>query len=217
MRRPVSAWCGALSLLHLCVSACGGSGGDTGSGSQANTGQVTDAWRSYCVAKFTANYDARSFGDPLFTAHAGEEYLMTEYDAVVGHAGLAYLTAVGPYPFDIDVTGDTPAFPLTTNCASASTKSYYAAFTDVTFYATKDLSTKLCAVSAGTALPRDTGTNAGYATTTLSFSGPTTYEVQLNAFSAQCGAPSGFVSVPETQVFGTTTWLVPVMVIIGPQ
>jgi hypothetical protein len=51
----------------------------------------------------------------------------------------------------------------------------------------------------------------------LSFSGPATYEVQLNAFGAQCGAPSGFVSVTETQVFGPTTWLVPVIVIIGPQ
>ena len=177
---------------------------------------MTAAWRSYCVAKFTANDDVvDSFGDPLFTAHAGEQYLMTEYDTAGGRLGLAYLTAAGPYTFDVDMSG--AALPFTTNCASGNVKSYYAAFRDVTFYTTKDLSTKLCDLAAETALPRDTTTSAGYSTTTLSFSGPVTYEVQLNAFSAQCGAASGFISVPATQVLGTTTWLVPVIVIIGPQ
>jgi hypothetical protein len=52
----------------------------------------------------------------------------------------------------------------------------------------------------------------------LSFSGPATYELFLNSFSTQCNsATSGYISVPETQLFGTTTWLVPVISVMGPQ
>lgn len=92
-------------------------------------------------------------------------------------------------------------------------------FTDVSVYASEALSNKLCDIPAGTVLPRDETKmiSSMMAGTDLNFSGPTTYEVTLNALSASCGnAEKGYVSVPSTEVLGTTTWLVPFDTIEGP-
>ena len=40
------------------------------------------------------------FGDPMFTARAGEEYLLSSYNSA--RAELIYLTDVGPETFDVD-------------------------------------------------------------------------------------------------------------------
>jgi hypothetical protein len=218
------AWCRGFALgALLCSSGCGGSdGGGTGAPTGAATGgQITAEWQSYCVATFTREYSVLDpFGDVTFTAHASEAYLMTAYENSFSkdHAGLVYLTPSGPYGVDVDVDSGTRAFPFTTGCVFGSVSQYYAAFTDVSLYDTAQLSTKLCALSAGTVLPLDATSPAGFGATGASFNGPATYQVFLNAFKTQCGgAASGFVSVPETQVLGTTTWLVPIISIIGPR
>jgi hypothetical protein len=61
------------------------------------------------------------------------------------------------------------------------------------------------------------GTGRGFVFTKALPSGEAVYEVILGPFSAQCGdAPSGFVRVPGSQPFHSTTWLVPIIGIIGP-
>jgi hypothetical protein len=67
-------------------------------------------------------------------------------------------------------------------------------------------------------LPRNTTQLAGASAVTLSLSGPQVYDIMLNAFSAACNnATDGYVSVPQTQVLGVTTWLIPIAVILKPR
>ena len=197
------------------LTACSSGGGSTSSG------QVTEAWRTYCVATFTQDYAFKdSFGDELVTARKGEAYLMSDFGESFGKdaAELVYLGQAGPSTLDIEVTLGSRAFPFTTSCAFDDTLPYYAVFGNVSVYQSKELTTKLCDLVAGTVVPRDTTQQAGFSATNLSLDGPTVYEVYLNAFSARCGgAEVGYVSVPQTQLFGVETWLVPILAIIGPK
>ena len=173
------------------------------------------------MATFTRDYAvAGAFDDVLFTAHAGEAYLMAAYGSFFGkdHAELAYLTSVGPTTFYFDVASGSRAFPFTSNCTFDASVDYYAVFANVTVYDTAELSTKLCDLSAGSALHRDTASISGYTISGgFGISGPATFKVELNVFGAQCGgAKSGYIRVPETQVFGSTSWVVPIIAIIGP-
>ena len=181
---------------------------------------MTEEWSDYCVATFTKDYAVQDvFDRSLFTARAGERYLITTYGDgfTTDTASLAYLTDKGPYDFDVAAPTGTQNFPFTTSCTFGATVSYYAVFDDVSVYADEAMTTKLCDLQRGTVLPRDTGTSSGFSAVTLNFSGPNTYDVYLNAFSAQCGnAESGYVSVPSVRVFGSTTWLVPIAAIAGP-
>jgi len=115
---------------------------------------------------------------------------------------------------DADASG---VFPFTSTCAPDSNVSYYAAFTNVTVFSDEALTTKICDLVGGTALPA-VGSSRGYMLAgSGSLNGPATYQIYLNAFSAQCGGnDAGYISVPQTEIFGTHTWLVPVIDIIGP-
>ncbi|HEY3499030.1 MAG TPA: hypothetical protein VGK73_30270 [Polyangiaceae bacterium] len=179
---------------------------------------VGEEWRSYCVATFARDYTVMDvFGDRVFTARSGEEYLLAEYGSAFGNdeASLLYVTQGGPYEFEVT----RPAggeFPFTSNCAVGATTPYYAAFTNVSVYAEEALSTKLCDLPYGSVVPR-ASSSSGYSAVTLDFFGPNTYEVFLNAFGPQCGgADRGYVSVPQVELFGTNTWLVPITAIVGP-
>lgn len=203
--------------VPLACAACGG--GSDGSGGTGG-GAVTDAWLRYCTATFTRDYQViDEFDDPLFRARAGEEYLMMDWGPGFGEARamLAYLSPKGPYDFSITSPEDALDFPFTSNCTYNSGTAYYAVFTDVSVYATEDLSTKLCDLPAGTVVVRDTAQPTYFAATGFNLSGPTVYEVSLNTLAAQCGgAETGSVNVPETRLFGFTTWLVPIRPILGP-
>ena len=209
---------GMVLVLLGAVMGCGGDDGDSDgpSGTGSGSGTVTAPWDAYCVATFTQDTSILDFGDPLFTARAGEAYLMTSYQTFGElRATLAYLTPKGPFDFTLAVPAGMPA-PFTSNCEVDKGKSYQAAFTDVSVYADEALTTKLCDLKAGTVVP-SSGSISGHSTTNIAFGGPITYEVYLNGFSASCGGmEQGYVSVPETQLFGTTTWLVPIIQIIGP-
>jgi hypothetical protein len=129
---------------------------------------------------------------------------------------MVYLWPGGPEEFEV-TAATTADFPFTTACPLNTATSYYAVFENVSVYAEETLSTKLCDLSAGTALPLDRGDSVGYALVTFELFGPNTYEVFLNVFSAQCGgAVSGFVSVPPVESFDSTTWLVPIIAILHP-
>ena len=115
---------------------------------------------------------------------------------------------------ELEVTSSTGAqgFPFTSNCEFGKGVPYYAVFADVSVYSDEAMTTKVCELAAGSVLPVQTGKITGF-----SSSGLNTFELYLNAFSAQCGGgETGYISVPEIEVFGTTTWLVPVVRIIGP-
>ena len=148
-------------------------------------------------------------------AKKGEEYLLSEFgDSFGPSAQLIYLWPGGPEEFTIEVN-TTAEFPFTASCPLNTAQPYYAVFEDVTVYADEALSTKLCDLEAGTALPR-TNALAGYSITTLEFFGPNVYEVYLNAFSAQCGADTGYVNVQPVESFDSTTWLVPIIGVLHP-
>ena len=92
------------------------------------------------------------------------------------------------------------------------------AFTNVTLYGAQDLTTKICDIPAGTSLKRDMTAPAGYSAVGVVLSGPQTYDIMLNVFSPMCGnATDGYLGVPQTQVLGVTTWLVPIDTLLKPQ
>jgi hypothetical protein len=200
------------------TTACGG-GGDGGSdGPRAGERATVSApWSNYCVATLTEDTAITDFGDPVFTARAGDQYLLTSWDDDFGEeqALFAYMTESGPYELELGADAGS-GLAFTSNCSINQGVSYYAVFEDVSVYAAADLAVKICDLRAGTALPQ-TATLAGYSTDEFNLTGPTTYEVYLNAFSASCGgAASGYISVPQVQVFRTHTWLVPIISILGP-
>lgn len=202
------------AILPLLLTGCSGSPATA----QSSNGQVRDPWRDACTATFTRDTVIEtSYGDTLFTARAGEQYLLTSYETRSdgAHAEIAFLSTAGPYDGVVPMLSGQP---FTSNCTIDKGVQYYAAFTNVAVYSTKELATKICDIPSGTSMLRDMNTNAGSSIAgALKLSGPTTYDVMLNAFSSLCGgATDGFVSVPETQVLGTTTWLVPIEVILKP-
>src|SRR5512146_1456299 len=93
-------WC-VFSLLGPLLSGCGSDSSNTnGNGS----GQVTDEWRDFCVAKFTKDVAIRDFGDEVsFTAKTGEEYLLTTYGSFgsAPKVEIAYLTTAGPKTYEV--------------------------------------------------------------------------------------------------------------------
>jgi hypothetical protein len=184
-------------------------------------GQVTDTWKDYCVATFTKDTPINdAFDEVAFTARAGEQYLLLEYGtwASEPRVEIAYMTSLGPDSYEVPVAGEPAALPFTSNCTFDSTIEYYAVFADVKVYDSATLSKEICSLKAGTALPRDMSTNAGFSASSFDFSGPQIYEVMLNSLSTLCGgAELGYVSVPQTKVLGVNTALVPIQVILKPQ
>jgi len=196
------------------TAAEGGSSaaGAAGSGvvEETDPGTVTDLWSEFCIATFTEDYAVLDpFGDPMFTAKAGEEYLLLDYPTPYRSATAAYLTSIGPIDFDIEPNTDNTSFPFTSNCAPDPPLTYFAVFADVTVFAEPELVTEICALQAGDAVLRDEMAASGYAVETIGDESAV-YEIFLNAFSAQCGgAQNGYVSVPMIHALGSDRVLVP--------
>jgi hypothetical protein len=212
--RPEGTYTCVCGLLAMLLSGCGSDSGKTNN----SNGQVTAEWRDFCVAKFTQDVPFTApWGDVVFTAKTGEEYLLNEYGSfgTTATAKIMYLTSAGPQIYDADAPAGPETFPFTSNCTYDAAVQYYAAFADVTVYDSETLQNVLCTIPEGTALRLNTSDNAGYSIVTLKGSGPQTYSVMLNAFSSMCaGATEGYISVPQTQVLGMTTWLVPIEVVL---
>lgn len=214
--KPLTQVFRASCLLYgaFALTACGGS--DGGDGPATGDGRVTEEWATFCTGTFTQDTPIiDAFDEPLFTARAGDEYLLSDFsDSFGGRAEFLYLTSVGPDSFEIepDASG---GWPFTSNCTIGQGVPYYAAFTNVDVFAEKELTTKACSLTAGSVLPAG-NSGRGYA-----FSGSAgdsaIYEVILGPFSDQCQAlDRGYIKVPHTKSFNSTTWLVPIAGIIGP-
>lgn len=219
MDHSKAVWLVGGALAVLSVTGCGGSDGDgnEGGGPGSKNGTVTAEWASYCTGTFTEDMAiVDAFDEPAFTAHAGEQYLMSDFDdSFGGHAEFLYMTSAGPDTFEVEPTAE-GTWPFTSNCTIGAGLPYYAVFKDVSVFAEKELTTKICDLSEGTVLSA-AGVGRGYAFSATS-GGSAIYELILGPFSAQCGGQSsGYISVPQTRSFGSTTWLVPVVGIIGPQ
>lgn len=208
---------GALALTATFCVACGGSDDEADSasgGGGPENGVASGDWADYCVATFTKDFDAADvFGDPMFTAKEGDSYLVSRLESPFsGETELLYLTGAGPEEFEAPGGADAP---YTTDCLDGSTTRYIAAFDDVTVYEDEELTSAICELSAGDTAEATGG--SGYSSVGFELSGPATYSVMLSGFSEQCGGASeGYISVPETKIFGTTTWLVPLRTIEGP-
>jgi len=204
--------------IAVCLWSVGGlvaCGGDDAGGGDG-PGTVAAPWLDYCTATFTEDTPIIDvFDEELFTARAGESYLLSDHGPGFDsgeEAEMIFLAAGGPATFTVG--GDEGSLPLTSDCFTGTPTSHYGAFTDVTVYADETLATELCSLDAGATV---TAAGGGYSIAgQLSFSGPQTYEVYLGGFGEQCGdAAVGYVSVPETMVFGSTTWLVPLQPILA--
>lgn len=206
----------ALGVLGcLALTGCGGGGG--GGSENGAGGTVTEAWAGYCTGTFTEDTPIIEFDETKFTARAGDEYLMSEFDDTFGpRAEFLYLTSAGPDSFEVKARDDA-TWPFTSNCMIGKGVPYYAVFNDVSVFAEKELTTKICDLSAGTVLPAGTGSR-GYSLAGSIAGATTIYQVFLGPFSDQCqGQSDGYVKVQQTRSLGSTTWLVPIASLIGPE
>lgn len=212
--RKVATFVCANALL----CACGGGEGDDSAGDRGNGADASMAipseFGAYCTAQFMENYDVTDvFGDFNFTARAGEKYLMTSYES--NSVTLIYLADDGPSEFEVQSLAG--GLPFESNCGLGNTSKYLAAFTSVQIFADEALGTPLCTLNPNSVVPYDQTAPWGYSSTDFSFSGPTVYEVYLNTFATECGGSElGYIRVPSTKLFGTTTWLVPIIPVLGP-
>ena len=205
----------ALWLVGSIVALTGCGGSDGGAGPGNGSGTVSEAWAGFCTATFTEDTPiVDAFDEPMFTARVGEEYLLSDFDdSFGGRAELLFLTNAGPDSFDLEPRAG-GSWPFTSNCSIGQGVPYYAVFADITVFAEKELTTKICDLSAGSVLPAG-GAGRGYALSSI-VQGAAIYQVILGPFGAQCGGlANGYIRVPQTSSFGSTTYLVPVSGIIG--
>ncbi len=201
----------------LALTGCGGNDDDDGDATGNGDGTVTEAWAGFCTGIFTADTPILDvFDEPAFTARAGDEFLLSNFDDTFSpRAEFLYLTDDGPDSFELE-PGPDGSWPFTSNCEIGEGVPYYAVFENVSVFAEEELTTKVCDLSAGSVLPAG---NSGRGYAFAGSSGESAiYEVILGPFGAECGDHDrGYVRVPRTTSFGSTTWLVPFAGIIGPE
>jgi hypothetical protein len=206
-----------MGSVFALVGCGGGEDENGGEGSESQDGTVTEEWAGFCTGTFTKDTAVLDvFDEPMFTALAGEEYLLADLSDTFGaRAEFLFLTDVGPDSFVLEPDAE-GAWPFTSNCAIGEVVPYYAVFDDVTVFAEEELVTKMCDLSKGSALP-SAGSGRGYAYIGSEGSSAV-YEVILGPFSEECGgADRGYISVPQTRSFGSTTWLVPFSGLVSPE
>ncbi|MCH2111174.1 MAG: hypothetical protein MK135_17780 [Polyangiaceae bacterium] len=201
---------GAIGTILL-TSALGGCADDDGGGSDSGSGEATAEWSDYCIAVFNQDVTVEdTFGDEFFTVKNGSQYLISSLTSPFDDGPeLLYLTSTGQVSFEADPS------TFTTDCTEDNSESVYVAFADTVVYAEETLETELCTISQGEST-NSSGTGFSIAGD-FSFSGPQTYEISLGGFSEQCGnAIDGYISVDETRIGRTNTYLLPLKTALRP-
>jgi len=178
------------------ASGTGGSGSGGGGAPSGDNGQVAAPWDELCVATFTADYDVLDFGDPVFTAKAGDRYLLAP-ETFGGANAIYYFAPEGPVEFELE---DDAQF---TSSCSGSPSQHAAVFADTVVYADEALTMELCTLEAGTHAPG----GVGFAIAGEDIFTSAVYEVTFTGLESFCdGMDSGFVeSVSVTIGTGTYT------------
>lgn len=196
-----------LSLLLASLasmSACGET--DDGDGSGGASGVVGDEFPGACTLTFNTDIQVIDvFGDPAFTAQAGETYLMAdELFGAETTASLWFLTAAGASDFEVELTeGD-----YETNCPSdATVDNSVGVFVDVAAYADAARTDEVCTLTRGQIL------NApGYSF----FAEGDGYEITVEGLSDLCGMSTVYVEAAEVRVGDTLAIQPPMGVILQP-
>ena len=209
----------ALTALTTLI-ACG----DDDAGGSSSGGEVTEAWEAYCIATFTQDYGVIDpFDAPLVQAKSGSRYLMSSNGSAFGTAsgvrvGMFYLTPNGPEEFEVEVQS-ADELPLTTSCGAdrAEQQLLVGVFKDTTVYADEALTQEACTLTEGTVAETSGGGFSIVGEIDILGSAPTTYQLSLGGLSPMCGdIEQGYVRVNATQIFGYSTYLVPIRTFIGP-
>lgn len=171
-----------------------------------------------CTATFNQDYEVvDSWGDSVFTAKAGEAYILAgvyEWGTTV-EASLYFLVDEGAYGFEVGVEGsDVSVFPFDSSCTSA-TSSFLGVFNDVVVYGDQELNEEVCRLNRGSSAP--VNSQSGHSLVSGLFESPAVYKVELAGFSDACGGlTQGYVEAPSASVMGTSTVLVPIRTYIAP-
>ena len=190
-----------LSLSWGCDSDDSSNGGSS-EGAGRGSGVATAEWDAFCTATFTEDTEARdTFDDLLFTAKAGERYLIKRYNDFGGdlEAELYYLTNGAPIEFEIPAD-ESGAFPFESNCTPDQTESHNTVFVDLTVYQNADLSDPLCELPKAT---HAAGISQNYLESDI-FANPVVYRVALSGLASMCGdVDEGYVRGSKVSAFGS--------------
>jgi hypothetical protein len=203
-----------LVLVNVSLAACGDDAA-ANSGSAA-AGQVTDGYRDYCVATFTADYEVIDFfGDSELSIAAGDELLIEDFGSFSpDEVSVYYLSKAGPVPFTITAE-DGSTFPFTSNCMADNLEEYVGVFANVTVYGDEALTTPACMLVAGSIEP-SRGLN--YELVSEIFGeGPVVYRLFGGAVGDLCGGiAEGYVKAGNAMIGSTSHTVIPLGSFSGP-
>ena len=218
----------ASCLFIISTTACGSE--DQSENQSANSPQnsnqasgpikVDEELNAFCKATFTEEFRIEdSFGDYLFTAKVGDEFLIRDLDSSFSdtlEARLYYLTTGAPFDFDVPAN-DEGLFPFESECNEENSESHILVFNDLTIYETQELTSVLCE------LPKGTHARGGnqivlVSSTSLTSSDPVIYEVGLMSLSEQCNdADIGYLESTPITTFGIEDYASPLTKALYPK
>ncbi len=205
----LSCWAMIVTLLlsGAFLSSCDSDTGSFGGGNNPDTTRGIDFDVPACMATFTETYEATdSWDDVVYTIKKGEKLILAAIDPVSNEAMVYYLSEAGPFEFKI-AQNDAGAYPFETDCDENSIQRCMGVFADTTIYADQELNTELCTVDAGKSVA---SSSYGFSLVDDLANGDSIYELTYNAIVEECGASTGYILVPEAEIFpNLTSWLIP--------
>jgi hypothetical protein len=189
------------------ASGASGTGGDIAVDPAQSDGQVVAPWDQFCVATFTEDFDIiDSFGDLSLSVQAGDRYLLGESSGFSAAATIVYISDQGPVELEMEVEDET-MLPFTSSCTGA-VQTLIGVFVDTTVFSDEALTTPVCTLQAGTAVP---SSGLSYFLTGNS------YQVSLNELLEHCnGVEEGFVASVDVTVGSTIYGGIPMVTVLGP-
>lgn len=213
---------GAAGSAGVGNAGLGGAGVGAGTAGVGNNnhsggdGQITDAYRDYCVATFTSDYEVIDvFGDPQLTIESGEEYLIADFGSFSpDEVHVLYLSDAGPVELAVK-EGSDGALPFTSSCdRDAQLDNYVGIFTDITVYRDAERKDPACMIDADTIHPSN---GLSYQLVSDLFATPSVYQIEFDGLAELCdGVTSGYVEAGTASVGGTEETVVPLARFLGP-